>query len=150
MKKSQRLQTIVDIKAREEKSLLENLGQLQTKKQQKQAQLEHLESYRQDYLQQNEPLIQRGVSVMRMMEFRAFIDKLDKAIETEKVSIKDLDDDLERLRSSWEKAHLYTLNMQKIQDKALLSEHKQAEKKEQLEMDEHASRMSTRHGIDGA
>ena len=140
VKRSQRLQVIVDLKMNQEKKHLEVLGQQQNIKCQKETQLNNLKNYRQDYKDKNEHLIKSGISVMQLMEFRAFMEKMDKAIEGEETALKILDSELEYLRNNWEKAHMYTQGMQKIQGKARLSEQKQEEKKEQLEMDDRASR----------
>ena len=140
MKRSQRLQVIVDLKINQEKKYLEALGKQQNIKIQKETQLNSLKNYRQDYRDKNEHLIKSGISVMQLMEFRAFMEKMDKAIEGEEVTLKSLDSELERLRKNWEEAHMYTQGMQKIQGNARSSEQKQEEKKEQLEMDDRAAR----------
>ncbi|NOQ80955.1 MAG: flagellar export protein FliJ [Methylophaga sp.] len=140
VKRSQRLQVIVDLKINQEKKYLEALGKQQNIKVQKETQLNSLKSYRQDYRGKNEHLIKSGISVMQLMEFRAFMGKMDKAIEGEEVTLKSLDSELERLRKNWEEAHMYTQGMQKIQGNARSNEQKQEEKKEQLEMDDRAAR----------
>jgi len=140
VKRSQRLQVIVDLKINQEKKYLEALGKQQNIKIQKETQLNSLKNYRQDYRDKNEHLIKSGISVMQLMEFRAFMEKMDKAIEGEEVTLKSLDSELERLRKNWEEAHMYTQGMQKIQGNARSSEQKQEEKKEQLEMDDRAAR----------
>jgi len=140
VKRSQRLQVIVDLKINQEKKYLEALGKQQNIKIQKETQLNSLKNYRQDYRDKNEHLIKSGVSVMQLMEFRAFMEKMDKAIEGEEVTLKSLDSELERLRKNWEEAHMYTQGMQKIQGNARINEQKQEEKTEQLEMDDRAAR----------
>jgi flagellar FliJ protein len=131
---------IVDLKINQEKKYLEALGKQQNIKMQKETQLNSLKSYRQDYIGKNEHLIKSGISVMQLMEFRAFMEKMDKAIEGEEATLKSLNSELERLRKNWEEAHMYTQGMQKIQGNARTNEQKQEEKKEQLEMDDRASR----------
>jgi len=140
VKRSQRLQVIVDLKMNQEKKHLEALGKQQDIKHQKETQLNSLKNYRQDYQDKNEHLVKSGISVMQLMEFRAFMEKMNKAIEGEELALKMLDSELESLRNNWEEAHMYTQGMQKIQGKARVSEQKQEEKKEQLEMDDRASR----------
>ena len=87
---------------------------------------------------------------MQLMEFRSFIEKIDTAIAGEEAALKAINDELEVLRKNWEEAHLYTKNMQKMQKKAHVNEQKDVEKKEQLEMDEHASQGVFRSGINNA
>ncbi|MDF1583764.1 MAG: flagellar export protein FliJ [Methyloprofundus sp.] len=140
MKRSQRLQVIVDLKINQEKKYLDALGKQRNLKLQKETQLNSLKNYRQDYRDKNDKLIKNGISVTQLMEFRAFMEKMDKAIEGEERTLKMLDSELERLRKNWEEAHMYTEGIQKIQGNARVSEQKQEEKKEQLEMDDRAAR----------
>jgi len=149
MKKSQRLQVIIDLKAREEQRYLEVLGIEQEKKNQKEQQLNNLKMYRQDYLNKNAEKLKQGLSVFQLQEFNAFIGKMDQAIEGEKISFEKIDEQVQLLRSEWEKAHLHTKNIEKIQLKAKMIEQKELDKKEQNEMDDRSSRKRG-SGIDGA
>jgi len=151
VKKSQRLQTIVDLKARQENKDRLALAEEQEKRRQKEAQLSNLISYREDYLKKNEKLLKSGISVMQLMEFRAFIEKIEKAIAGEEAGLLAIDNELGRLKKAWEEAHHQTHNMQKIQTNAQIIERKQSEKKEQLEMDDQsAMRMAGKNGMDSA
>lgn len=149
MKKSQRLQIIIDLKAREEKKFLETLGLRQSQKQQKEVQLNNLISYRQDYLDKNADQLEKGLSVLRLIEFKAFLEKMDKAIEGEKQALEKIGRQVNDLKIQWEQAHLNTKNITKIQSKAKTAEQKVIEKKEQLETDERAARRK-KSGINGA
>jgi len=140
MKKSQRLQLIIDLKENQEKKCLEALGAEQLKKQQKAEQLNNLQRYHQDYVDKNAVQLKKGLPVLRLLEFNAFLEKMDKAIEGEEQALDRLDDQVNVLRDRWEKAHLHTKNIQKIQLKAKHLEQKDQDKKEQLEMDDRASR----------
>jgi len=140
MKKSQRLQVIIDLKENQEKQCLEALGAEQLKKQQKAEQLNNLQSYHQDYVDKNAVQLAKGLPVLRLLEFNAFLEKMDKAIEGEEQALGRIDQQVNLLRDRWEKAHLHTKNIQKIQLKAKHLEQKEQDKKEQLEMDERGSR----------
>ena len=150
MKKSQRLQVIVDLKANQEKKSLDALGVAQSRKQQKEVQLKSLKEYRQDYLQKNGQVLKKGVSIVRLMEFRAFMEKMDKAVASEEQLLTSIEQEIASLRKNWEIAHITTKNMQKVQNSARTSEQKEAEKKEQLEQDERAGRSSVNNGINSA
>ncbi len=150
MKKSQRLQVLVDLKSNQEKKYLDALGMAQSKKQQKEAQLKNLKDYQQDYLQQHEQTLKKGLSVIKLMEFRAFMEKMDKAIAGEEQSLIHIAQEIADLRKNWEVAHITTKNMQKVQNNAHMHELKAAEKKEQLEQDERAGRCLNKGGMDCA
>ncbi len=141
MKKSQRIKTIVDIKARQEKNALEVLGAVQKKRLDMQAQIAGLRSYCQEYQLRFEQLGGKGVNVAQLLEFRSFIDKLDKAITGQEQALGSIETELTAKRKIWEELHHKTQSLQKVCDAALLVEMQQEAKREQLEQDERASRI---------
>ncbi|MDP1773585.1 MAG: flagellar export protein FliJ [Methylobacter sp.] len=141
MKKSQRIKTIVDIKATQEKNALEVLGAVQRKLQSMQAQVEGLRNYRKEYQVRFDQLGIKGVNVAQLLEFRSFIDKLDKAIIGQEQVLSSIEAELMTKRKIWEELHHKTQSLQKVCDSALAIEMKQEAKREQLEQDERASRI---------
>lgn len=141
MKKSQRIKTIVDIKATQEKNALEALGAVQRKLQNMQNQVDGLINYRQEYRERFEQLGAKGVNVAQLLEFRSFIEKLDKAIIGQERVLDSIDAELKAKRKIWEGLHHKTQSLQKVCDSALVVEMKQEAKREQLEQDERASRI---------
>lgn len=141
MKKSQRIKTIVDIKATQEKNALEVLGAVQRKLLSLQAQVEGLRNYRKEYQDRFDQLGIKGVNVAQLMEFRSFIDKLDKAIIGQEYLLNSIEAELMAKRKIWEELHQKTQSLQKVCDSALAVEMQQEAKREQLEQDERASRI---------
>ncbi|MGZ5030384.1 MAG: flagellar export protein FliJ [Methylobacter sp.] len=141
MKKSQRIKTIVDIKANQEKSALEALGAVQRKHQGMQAQVEGLKIYRREYQDRFDQLGVKGVNVVQLLEFRSFIDKLDKAIMGQEQMLDSIEAEVKAKRKIWEELHQKTQSLQKVCDSALKVEMKQEAKREQQEQDERASRI---------
>jgi flagellar FliJ protein len=141
MKKSQRIRTIVEIKAAQEKKSLEALGASQRKLQATQAQVENLKKYRQEYQDSFNQLGCKGIGVGQLLEFRSFMDKLDKAIAGQEYSLSECETDLMTKRKIWEGMHHRTQSLQKVCDSALAIEIKQEDKLEQLAQDECASRL---------
>jgi len=141
VKKSQRIKTIVEIKATQEKSALEVLGAVQRKLQGMQAQVEGLRSYRKEYQDRFDQLGSRGVNVAQLLEFRSFIDKLDKAIIGQEQVLSSIEAEVIAKRKIWEELHHKTQSLQKVCDSALVIEMKQEAKREQQEQDERASRI---------
>ncbi|TAK63675.1 flagellar export protein FliJ [Methylobacter sp.] len=141
MKKSQRIKTIVDIKAAQEKNALEVLGAVQRKLQSMQAQVEGLRNYRQEYQHRFDQLGIKGVNVAQLLEFRSFIDKLDKAIIGQEQVLSAIEAELAAKRKIWEDLHNKTQSLQKVCDSALMVEMRQEAKREQQEQDERASRI---------
>lgn len=145
IKKSQRIQTLVEIKATQEKNTLEALGASQRKWLAAQAQVESLRKYRQEYQDRFNQQGSAGISVVRLLEFRLFMDKLDKAIAGQEQTLSECETDLMTKRKTWEGMHHKTQSLQKVCNSALAAELKQEGKLEQLEQDERASR-SGRNG----
>ena len=148
MKKSQRIKTIVDLKATQEKNALEALGAVQRQLQSMQAQVEGLKNYRKEYQNRFDQLGVKGVNVAQLLEFRSFIDKLDKAIMGQEQVLSSIEAELKVKRKNWEELHQKTQSLQKVCDSALMMEMKQESKREQREQDERASRIG-RNGSSG-
>jgi flagellar FliJ protein len=141
VKKSQRIKTIVDIKANQEKNALESLGAVQRKHQSMQEQVEGLRNYRREYQDRFDQLGVKGVNVAQLLEFRSFIDKLDKAIIGQEQMLDSIEAEVKAKRKIWEELHHKTQSLQKVCDSALKVEMKQEAKREQQEQDERASRI---------
>ncbi len=150
MKKSQRIQVIVDLKADQEQKALQALGEVQRKHQEILNQIEHLSNYRQEYLEKFSTLGDTGMNIHQLQEFRAFVQKLDVAIAGQKQSLQSVAEELTRKRKVWLQANQKTQSLQKVQDSALQVEQAQAEKHEQKEQDERASRSGRGNGTDDA
>ena len=146
MKKSKRLQIIVDLNARNEKKALEALGELQGKKQEMQTQLDNLQQYLQEYKDKYQTLGASGININQLLEFRSFIDKLDKAIEEQQQLVSKLNNQILLARNHWEKLYQKTRSLEKVCEAAVIEENKIADKQEQAEQDERASRMGRSSG----
>ena len=143
-KKSQRIKAIVDIKAMQEKKALEVLGAAQRKLVTMQAQVDGLVDYRQEYRNRSNQLGAAGTGVSKLLEFRAFMDKLDKAIAEQELILMEYESEVLTKRKFWKELHYRTQSLQKVCDSALSVELKQEHKQEQLAQDEHASRSAAR------
>lgn len=140
MKKSQRIKTIVEIKAAQERNTLETLGAAQRKLLAMQNQLESLKKYRQEYQHRFNQLGGAGINVGQMLEFRSFMDKLDKAIAGQEQTVSECETDLMMKRKIWEGLHHRTQSLQKVCNSALAAELRQEGRREQSEQDERVCR----------
>ncbi len=150
MKKSERLRVIIDLHARQERDALEAMGRVQQKLQQQQDQLDHLQTYRIEY---GNKLLERqklGMNVNQLLEFRAFADKLDKAIDGQRKTVLLHERELQRARLHWEGCHQRTKSLHKVSELALVEELKIEAKREQSEQDARAARTSRRDGTRNA
>lgn len=143
MKKSKRIQAIVDIRAEQTSNALTAVIEQQNKIQAAKAQLAHLQQYRQDYIDKD---ANSGVKrVSAFLEFRAFIAKLDEALDTQIATITDLEQGLVRRRQHWEGLHHNTQNLQKVCNGLVANEVKTADKREQRESDDRSAQSSRKN-----
>ncbi|MDO9104245.1 MAG: flagellar export protein FliJ [Methylovulum sp.] len=149
MKKSQRIKALVDINAAQEKNALEVIAGVQNKLLAAQAQIDHLKEYRQEYQEKFDHLGSGGVKIAQLLEFRSFIDKLDKAILGQEQASTAIEQELVAKRKLWENLHYRTNSLQKVCDAAGLAELKLQDKREQLEQDERAARSGRSSFMDG-
>lgn len=141
IKKSQRIKMLVEIKSAQEKNTLEVLGAFQRKLLATQAQVESLRKYRQDYQDKFNQQGCDGITVAQLLEFRSFMDKLNKAIAGQEQALNECEMELITKRALWQGLHHRTQSLQKVCNAALASEMKQEGKREQLEQDDRASRL---------
>lgn len=152
MKKSQRIKTLVDLKAEQEKNAMKDLGIAQKKSLDIQTQVESLKKYRQEYQNKFNQLGSGGINISQLMEFKSFIDKLDQAIAGQERSLRQSQEYLLVKRKAWESIHHKTNSLQKVMDSAMAAEMKHENKREQLELDERATRLgrNNQNGIKNA
>lgn len=150
MKKSQRLQVIIDLHLRQEKAALETMGRVQQTLQAQQDQLQHLNTYRIEY---GNKLLERqklGMNVNQLLEFRAFADKLDKAIDGQRQTVVAQERELSKARRHWEECHQRTKSLQRVSELAVIEEVKLENKREQAEQDARAGRAGRKTGTSHA
>lgn len=150
MKRSQRLQVIIDLHAEQERQALEELGRSLRQQQDAQAQYEGLQQHRLDYQQKLHVAQGGGMNVGQLLEFRAFIDKLDKAIDAQRQVVAGKEQALLQAQRIWEERHRKTQSLQKVGDAAVVAELKIEFKREQAEQDARAGRGGKKSGTPSA
>lgn len=150
MKKSQRLNIIVELNADNEKKALQAFAEAQRKKQEAEAQLGSLKSYLLDYKAQQQSLAETGVNIKQVLDFRAFYSKLEQAIEEQTQLVLNVEKQADKMRVHWEKQHQKTMSMQKVCESAVQEEIKVENKREQNEQDDRATRVGRGSGTRSA
>lgn len=141
MIKSKRIKTILELKSAQEQDSLEKLAALQRKFVAAQNQVESLKKYRQDYQEKCSRLGANGAIVGQLLEFRAFLYKLDKAISGQEQVLSQAQGELLAQKKHWEILHNRNQSLDKIYQGQLKKEAKATAKAEQSEQDERASRL---------
>lgn len=150
MKKSDRFNTIIDLHIQQEKTALEALGRVQQLLHDQQAQLDHLQNYRLEYAAKLIEQQRQGMHVSQLMEYRAFSDKLDKAIEGQRQTVLRHERDVQAARRHWEDCLQRRKSLQKVKEMALIEERRIEDKREQAELDAHAARLARKNGTGSA
>lgn len=150
MKKSQRLNVIVELNVKNEKKALEALGEVQRQKQDAEKQLDHLKEYQQGYKDQYQSLSETGVNIKQLLEFRAFVSKLEQAIEEQAQVVLNLNKKVDSTRMHWKLQHQKTKSMEKVCEAAVKEEAKEQDKREQSEQDDRATRVGRNSGTTNA
>jgi len=149
MKRSQRLQTIIDLHQRQENDALQALGRSRQQLAAQQSQLDNLQQYRLEYQQKLGVRQQQGMNVSQLLEFRAFADKLDKAIEGQQQTVLKQERDVRSAQAKWEECHQRTKSLKKLAELAVAEEAKIEHRQEQKEQDARAAR-SKKNGMGAA
>ncbi len=150
MKRSQRLQTIIDLHSRQENDALKVLGSCQQQLDVEQKQLDNLQNYHLEYLSQLGERQQSGMNVSQLLEYRAFADKLGKAIDGQRKTVDQKEREVQRARVKWELCHQRTKSLQKLGEIAVAEEMRNEDKREQSEQDARAARSSRKDGMRNA
>ncbi|MCQ8181599.1 flagellar export protein FliJ [Methylomonas sp. SURF-1] len=150
MKKSQRLNVVIELQARQEQDALAALGLAQQRLQEQQVQLDNLLNYRVEYLNNFAARQQGGIPVSQLLEFRAFSEKLDSAIDSQRQLVLQYEREVQRARKHWEDSRQRTKSLRKVSELALAEEIKIEQKREQAEQDDRAARMANGNGTGSA
>ena len=150
MKRSKRLQTVIDIQVQQENDALLLLQRSQQQLQDQQLQLANLQRYRQEYLDQLGERQQLGMNISQLLEFRAFADKLNKAIDAQGQAMVRQERDVQRAQIKWKECHQRTKSLQRLCELAIAEELKIQNKREQSEQDARATRASRKNGLGSA
>lgn len=140
MNRLKRLTPIMDLADTRENEAAQAFGQSQQKLDQARKGLSSLKSFRENYAERFQQSGNQGLGVQQLTEYRAFLSKINVAIGEQEKVVQLAEAELLARKAAWEDAHRHTLGMQKIMDKLRTEETWQEQKREQLELDERASR----------
>lgn len=145
MKRSKRLKSILELIEGREEEITLKLGQARQKLDKAKQSLTSLNTFLGNYTRQFNESGGQGMGIRQLMEYRAFLSKINAAIEEQERVISKSEEEIEQLRQVWEQAHRKTMGVQKVLEKSLEDEKRRMEKTLQAEMDEKASRRAGAH-----
>ncbi|RDL43656.1 flagellar export protein FliJ [Marinomonas piezotolerans] len=138
MKKSQRMQILVDVSKRKEDEVVKMLARDQTRLQQDQQKLAELKDYASQYDQQRNLL---GLSPYLTTNYQHFVDRVQQAIQQQETQVRRSQQQVDMTMKRWQDARAKTKGMDWLKEKSVDEEMRFSDRQEQKQIDEFASRV---------
>lgn len=145
MKRSQRLDSVVQLAERRAQDAAQALAFVQQRLQDEQQKLEQLQQYLAEYRDTVAQEGRRGLSVAVFRRYNDFSDNVMKAIAAQTQQVNTVRRQVEQVRRHWQMLDARHKGVIKMQDKVRHAERLEAQRHEQKELDEIAGRWRLRH-----
>lgn len=142
--RSKRFQPVVDVAEKHEEQEARRFGDCQQILAEEEFKLEQLEQYRDEYARQFAAASESGMGAMQMRDYRAFLERLNQAIEQQLGAIQRAQEACEEQRGEWLHKRSRAQALDKVAQRYRADEKRHADRQEQALLDEHASRMHSR------
>jgi flagellar FliJ protein len=140
MTRSKRMQSVQHLAHNREQDAVRKLGESQQYLDAQQIKLQELRAYRDEYAKAFESSGGAGLDALRIQEYRAFLGRLNQAIQQQETVIAQCSARHEQTRRQWLATHSHSQAIDKVLERYRQQERKQEERKEQQELDERACR----------
>lgn len=140
MSPSKRLKPVQQVAATRERNAARNMGQARRHLVQEEAKLLQLRQYHQEYLERFQKAASQGISASQLQEYRAFLAKLDQAIQQQEKIVAASVTNHSNQKDNWKQKHTRTQALGKVVERYRKEERKDEDRKEQKANDEHNTR----------
>jgi flagellar FliJ protein len=140
MSPSKRLKPVQQVAASRERNAARTMGQARQHLAQEEAKLAQLKKYHQEYLERFQQVASQGMSANQLQEYRAFLVKLDEAIQQQEQVVAASQANHSSQKSNWKQKHTRTQALGKVVERYRKEERKAADRSEQKETDERSIR----------
>ncbi|MAF16606.1 MAG: flagellar export protein FliJ [Marinomonas sp.] len=137
MKKSERMQVLVNLSQRKEDEVAKALAKDQARLQHDQQKLQELKDYAAQYDQERNLL---GLSPYLTTNYQHFVNRLQQAIQQQDQQVKRSQQQVTMSMKRWQNARAKTKGMDWLKDKSVREELNIESKQEQKQIDEFANR----------
>lgn len=144
MKKSHRLAPILDLAERKEREAAQRFAHQLKKVQAASQGADNLRGFLDNYHARYQRTGEGGFTIKQLMEYRAFLAKINGAIEEQAASLLMAEAELEACRRAWDQARQHREGVSRLVQQASREEQQLALKQEQTETDEHSARKAAR------
>lgn len=136
MKKSRRIDKIVEIAERAEQHAGRALGLKAKNKRDEEERLSNLVQFRDEYTSKYYTAGVEGLSGKQLAQYRVFLEKMNEAIKYQEQTITRLDGELTHTKSEWSKANQKKRGYGNLKARTVAHETRQESKREQAESDD--------------
>ncbi|OOZ36998.1 flagellar export protein FliJ [Solemya velesiana gill symbiont] len=140
MTASKRLLPVKRIAESRERKAAKRFGDSKRHVHEQEAKLEELKRYHQEYLERFQETSRNGISTAQLIEYRAFLEKLELAIREQTRIVELSQNECTSRKQEWQKKHVRTQVLGKAVDRMRSAEQKVEEGREQKELDDRNQR----------
>lgn len=137
MKKSERMQVLVEIAQRKEDEVAKAMAVDRARLNHDQQKLQELKDYAEQYEQQRNLL---GLSPYLTTNYQHFVNRLQQAVQQQEQQVKRSEQQVGMAMKRWQNARAKTKGMDWLKEKSINEENVLADKQEQKQIDEFANR----------
>ena len=141
MSKHLPIKTLINLAEEELEAATKKLGRLQQERNEVEAQLNSLITYRDEYHARFTASAQEGTTAQTLRNFQAFVDTLDSAISQQRMLLVGANQRLEAAKPEWQQRKQKLGSYEVLAARGELVKAKQEARIEQRDSDEHASKM---------
>lgn len=138
MTRSDRMQPIKDLADRSERDAGAVVAAARRVVEEREAQLAQLRAYREDYARR--AAHEGAADAVRLQNYHAFLARLGDAVRQQEEFVALARQDLERKTALWQEKRVEAASLAKVVDRLASAEQRAAERQDQRETDERASR----------
>ncbi|WP_353154004.1 flagellar export protein FliJ [Herminiimonas fonticola] len=140
MATSSALDTLIELATKESDEAAKRLGHCMKAAEDSEQKLALLMQYRDDYAARFQQNLTSGLTAMGYRNFQLFMDKLENAISSQQLVVRDAHIHVERERSAWQASERKRMSYGTLANRALKTRQLAENKRDQKQTDEHAAR----------
>jgi flagellar FliJ protein len=140
MTRSDRLKPIQQVAQVRERDAARAYGESQRRLQDEEGRLAELEAYRNEYLARFRTLQQQGITVAQLLEYQAFLGKLEAALRHQQEIVALRRGEAERRMAAWTDRRTHTRAMDRAVENLVEAEQEAGERRDQKALDDRNQR----------
>jgi flagellar FliJ protein len=137
---SDRFKPLQHVASSHERDAARALGESERRRLDEAQRLDALRQYHAEYLERFRVVQQTGMTVGQLVEYQAFLAKLDKALEHQAEVVRRCEAEAGRRQQAWREKHTRSRVMDKVVENLQEAERQEGERREQAELDERNQR----------